>query len=356
MNVFALLFSAAVIADPVARSVEMDVVTLDPGVDQELEFLVVGPGSDHAYEALFTSVAEIGEIAEAFDKAKFPKGGPVGYCSYYPTGYRVKVEPDISTLIKDSRSQSQVFPDVIYTGGSRHPDGSAVAATNMPLSLFALYNLPQSLLQFNEALEQSPTYGRFKAKGKTKKGVRRKLKFTLVPDSCDYRFKAEFKSPSQAVELLKKIKHLSETKSAVDVLASFSGDLKLGEAIAIAKALRSIESPKVKINGCVEGEFYYPAFLPLEAWRDRKLRLSQPVEIHIGESPADDTLCIITADWSDEKSDEPKLIEKKYKLSPVYVTKEDTCLVFAKSDTKLSRIYEIKRQMPKTIKNWYVYP
>ncbi len=355
MNILlAALFAAGVVADPSAKCVRLTAVSVDPGVDQELEFFLLGPGSDHEYETMFTTVADVGEIAAAFEKAGFPKGEPVKFCSFYPVGPRVKIEPDLSGFIADLRCTN--MPAVVYAGGTRHADGSPVAATNMPLSVFAFYNLPQSLLQFDDSLDQSPTYGRFKAKKKLKKGEKVEFKFTLVPDSADEPYAAKFSSAESAVSTFKAMRERAAAKP-LSVIPDFSPALRLSEAIEIAKALRAIDSPRTKVNGFVPGQFFYSSFLPLEAWKDRKMRLAQPVEIKLGNSPNEDRITVIEADWSDTSSTEPKLVEKTFGAGEnVKLQQQDTCLVFASGAVKLGRLYELRKKLPRQVVNWYVYP
>lgn len=355
MNILlAALFAAGVVADPSAKSVRLTAVSADPGVDQELEFFLVGSGSDHEYEAMFTTVADVGEIAAAFVKAGFPKGEPVKFCSFYPVGPRVRIEPPISDFIADLRNTN--MPEVVFTGGSRHADGSPVAATNMPLSVFAFYNLAQSLLQFDDSLDQSPTYGRFKAKKKIKKGEKVEFKFTLVPDSADEKYSAKFTSRDAVSATFKDMQAKSKARP-LSIVPDFSADLTLVDAIAIAKALRAIDSPRTKINGYIPEQFFFSSFMPLEAWKDRKMRLAQPVELRLGDVPENDKVTLIDADWSDSSSTEPKLIEKIYGIDDKFkLDRQDTCLVYANGAVKLGRLYELKKKLPKQIVNWYIYP
>ncbi|MBO5643470.1 MAG: hypothetical protein J6S51_05655 [Kiritimatiellae bacterium] len=356
MTMFSFVLAAALTINPKEKSVTIGVVSCDPGVDQEIEFLIVGPDSEHAYESLFTTEAPILDIAKAFEKVGLPKGKPVEFCSYFPTGHRLEMKPSISDFITDSQPQEESLKSIVYTGGTRHHDDTPVASTNMPLALFALYNLPQSLIQLDDTLPQSPTYGRFKAKKKIKKGERLEITFKLVPNSCDKYIDAKFDDLKSAKNVLASLK--AEAQNApISVKPIFSENLTVEEATAIAQALRAIQSPRVKINGLEDRQLFYSSFLPLEAWKDPKLRLVQPVEIFLGQTPENDKLRIVNVDWSDPNSNEPKYEEKFYKGGQFdKIGKQDTCLVYAKKDTPLKRIYELKRRYPKTMVNWYVYP
>ena len=50
------------------NSVTISVLSTDCGLDAPLEFLVVGPGSDNDYEAMFTTEDSVADIDAAFRK------------------------------------------------------------------------------------------------------------------------------------------------------------------------------------------------------------------------------------------------------------------------------------------------
>ena len=163
------------------NSVSITVTSVDPGLDCPLEFFVVGPGSDNDYESLFVAEDSVADIDAAFRKAGMPLGSPIAHkeCRFWPIGTKVKIEPDLWTLVRDSRDEQKRSP--VWTGGTREADGSAAAATNMPLSVFAFYNCAQSLILFDDALEQSIVYGRFLPAVKIPKGEKRTIKFSWTP-------------------------------------------------------------------------------------------------------------------------------------------------------------------------------
>ena len=57
---------APISVDKANHSVSISAVSTDPGIDMQLEFLLVGPNSDRDYEAMFVTEASIAEIAAAF--------------------------------------------------------------------------------------------------------------------------------------------------------------------------------------------------------------------------------------------------------------------------------------------------
>ena len=143
------------------NSVTFTAVSTDCGLDAQVEFLFAGPDSDHDYESMFLTEDSVKDIAAAFEKAGMPLGKPTSAkaCKFWPIGTKIKMEPDFWSLVRDMRDERK--QPIVWTGGTREPDGAPVAATNMPLAVFALYNLSQSLMQFDDALDQSATYGRF---------------------------------------------------------------------------------------------------------------------------------------------------------------------------------------------------
>ncbi len=310
------------------NSVTISVVSTDCGMDAPLEFLVVGPGSDNDYEAMFTSEDDIKDIDAAFRRAGMPLGSAMSArdCRFWPIGTKLKTEPDLWKMVRDERNEEKRSP--VWTGGTRHPDGSPVAATNMPLAIFAFYNLPQSLIQFDDSLEQSIVYGRFKPAEKIAKGERRTIKFFWTPE---------------------------ETNGGKHVMTpDFPPEMSLKDAVKLAGALAQLDSPDTKINGFKEGQFFYRAFLPREAWRDRKERLAQPYEVRFVDGKPN--LTVITEDWSDENSTDPKLTVTSATFESVKGnTKVDTCFIYAPSTMKLAEIYAIKPLLPRSVSNWYVF-
>ena len=180
MILAAAIFAAAATAAPAPvsfdaarHSVVFTATETDCGADAQLEFLFVGPDSDRGYEALFVTDAKVSEIAAAFDKAGIPRGRPLDQAAarVWPVGERVSIEPALSTLVKDSEEGAP--NSIVYAGGTRGAGGVPEAETNMPSAVFALYNCPQSLLQIDDNLGQSETYGRFTPAKKPVKGKRR---------------------------------------------------------------------------------------------------------------------------------------------------------------------------------------
>ena len=355
------LAKSDVVYDAAKRTVSFDVVSTDCGVDTEIEFLFVGPNSDHDYESMFKTVAPVSEIADAFAKAGFPLGSPMSTddCRFWATGDEVVMEPAFTNLVKDLRSKKQ--PRMIFTGGSRNAKGEADAAREMPEAVFALYNLSQSLILFDDFLDQSATYGRFKVAQKIPAGEKRRITFKYVSGTAHRKETVKI-GDTNLVELANHLKAKSAGAS-LDVLCDFDPKTTLKSARDAARLLQMLDSVKIKINGIKEGQLYYKAYLPLEKWRDRKERLAQPPEVRFA---ADGSISVteIKEDWSDENSLDPKLtpVEKRYTDAQAAADAVDavaskvfTVFFFAPENFEIGRIFEFRKKLKTPKLNIYVF-
>lgn len=343
------------------HSVTFTAVYSGCGMDTPLEFLFAAKGTDKDYETLFLTDASPGEIAAAFEKAQIPSGGPIdkAECRLWPSGASLKLDEPLANLVIDTTGKT---PAMLYTGGTRcRAGGTPVADTNMPMAVFALYNVPQSLIQFDDSLEQGMTYGRFRPAVKMAPGERRKFTFTLENAAFCKRTVLEI-APGKAAEALEKLRRESEG-CELDVLCAFSPEMTVEEAAAVSTALASLDSPKVKINGAREGELYFRAYLPLEKWRDRRERLAQPPEVHF-DAAGGARVVEIKEDWSDPSSLDPKLdaIETRHDdiasaaaQAAALAERTSSILLFVPPGTKLEALYRFKRMISGTILNWYVF-
>jgi hypothetical protein len=128
--------------------------------------------------------------------------------------------------------------------------------------------------------------------------------------------------------------------------------MTVGEAVAAAQALQLLDSRAVRLNGFVPGQFFYRAFLPLEKWRTRAERLSQPLEVRLTADGERYTL--IDEDWRVEGLD-PKLTPRAVGFSAACAAKTDTCFLFVPAATPLARLFALRARLPATFVNWYVF-
>ena len=323
------------------------------GVEKEaaVEFFFAGKNTDRDYETMFLLDESIDSFCSKLEKAGLPRGKPTDgvKCRLWPVGCSLKFEPALNTYIDGHMPEGLDDSDPIYTGGTRLSNGLCEAETNMPNSVFSSYTLAQSPIVFNGIYGQGLVYNSFTAKQKLKKGER--VKFTVswdeksMPKSLHLTAK-----PGNAVELIKQLKAESE-KGELDVLLGFDGEMTVAEATAVSTAMTTIDSSRVKLNGV--SNLFYRSFMPLVKWRDRKERLVQPFELTIGDP---DKLVYIEEDWNVEGTD-PKLTPREISFADALkYDKTDSCLIFAESTTKVSRILEAMNKLgDKKINNWYVF-
>lgn len=356
-----LLAAAPVTYDAEKHSVTFTATSTDCGLDMQLEFLFVGPTSDRDYESMFVTDASVKEIADAFDKAGIPRGRFIDPAAsrFWPAGDVLEMKPSFSELVREMRGEK--VPPVVYTGGSRDASGLPEAETNMPSAVFALYGCGQSLVHLDDSLDQSVTYGRFQPAVKIPKGERRSFTFTWDGKKFwePHTLKLEHAKIAEALAGLKD----HAARCEVDVTADFSGDLTVAEASAFAQAISMVDSSRVKINGFPEGQLFYRAYLPMEKWRDRKERLSQPPEVHLRDDGTA-TVVFVKEDWSDPDSLDPKLTPEEFVFSDYasaaakaesFAGKTSTILMFAPAGMKLSRIFEFRRGVKGRVVTWYVF-
>ena len=350
-SVFAALFAAAVAADPAAHTVSFTATATGVGENEPVEFLFVAPASDRAYEALYVTDATVAELARAFDAAGIPRGKAVdaSACRFRPCGPRLSLSPSLDGLLKEKDSPRVSLP-LVWTGGRRDVKGEPVGETNMPSSVVALYDCPDSLLTLDDALPQSDVYGRYHPVKALKKGE--KATFTVRWDGAPAPAprKVVFR-PGTAAETFRSLKSES---GEIDLLADFDPSMTLEEARTVATALALLDSRAVRVNGSVPGRFFYRAFLPLEKWRDRSERLTQPLEIRLdGEGKASYT--IVDEDWNVEGTD-PKLSARTVDAAAAAAFKGDTVFFFAPAATRLEAFHRLLPSLPKSIRNWYLFP
>lgn len=316
-----------------------------------VEFVFLGKGSEHTYEGLFELDSSADSFAAAIEQAGIVRGKPtsVNGCRFWPIGCTLQFKPAITNFLAGRHPEGQPFKP-IYTGGTRLGNGSCAAAANMPLSVFSTYSLSQSLIVPDGIWEQGQVYGSFTAAKTLKKGE--KVTFTVSWQTNGApRFVSLVAKPGNAVDLISRLRQESK-QGDVEAFVDFSGELTVAEATAVAQAIATLDSTRVRINGA--GSFYYRTFLPLVKWLDRKERLVQPFELTISRDG--DKLVFIEEDWSGESAD-PKLTPREITFAEASrSSRTDTCFIFASKTNTIERILSAKNQLKGTcVRNWYVY-
>lgn len=319
-----------------------------------VEFLFTGKNSDRAYESMFEIDMPVLDFVNALQKEGLKRGKPlqVENCIVWPVGTKVTIEPAFTDFVSIDETDNFKASTFIYTGGTTNALGVPIAHMTMPASVVSFYTLGQSLIVPDGIHHQGDVYSRFKASKTLKKGDN--YKFTISWDPNDRpKFIALTVKPGETVNILKRLKEES-SKGPIEVELSFDPEMTVQEAALLSHALRSVDSPRVKFNGCNKGTLFYSAFLPLLKWSDRANRMVQPFELSVRS--AEDKLVFIDEDWNVEGEDP--------KLTPVDITfeeavkkdKTDTCFIYASKNCQLSRIYNAMRKLENSkVKNWYVF-
>ena len=317
-----------------------------------LEFFLAARDTDRDYETMFLLDESVDSFLNRLEHAGLPRGRATDptTCRLWPVGVRIELEPHFEEFVETDMPEGMALGSIIYAGGTRLASGFPEAATNMPGAVFALYSISQSALVFDGIYEQGVVYGAHKAKCTLHKGDKRQFKLTWDEKDSISSVSLNFKKGNlrENLEILRQ----KSKNSSVDVLVSFDDELTIVEATAVANALASVDSVRVKINGrCVDGLFYR-AFLPLVKWRDRHERMMQPFEVTLGDP---DKVIFIDEDWSVEGND-PKLSEKVISYDQMSQhPRTDTVFFFAKKDMTVGIVKAALKRVPKTVFNHYVY-
>ena len=316
-----------------------------------VEFVFAGRNTDRDYETMFLIEDSVDEFCTKLEAAGLPRGKPpdVVQARLWPVGCQVTFSPALDSFIEGKMPAGLPESNPIYTGGLRLKEGTCDAGTNMPAAVFSIYTLAQAPFVYNGIYDQGAVYGSFTASKVLKKGER--ISFTVTWDAETLPQEIDLTiCPGNATDVLNRLRVASE-KSEISARIGFDGQLTVREATAAAMALATIDSARIKINGC--SNIFYRSFLPLVKWRDRKERLSQPFELTLGNP---NRLVFIEEDWTVDGID-PKLTPVEILVSDIArYPRTDTCFIFAEAQTMISEILRAMESFKGgNIKNWYVF-
>ncbi len=343
------LFGKTLIADKAAGTVELLAESTGIGANYEIEFILLGPLSDRAYEALAMAFDPPSEIAKAIAFLGVAPGeGPdlfrnrvISKGERFALSMRKAGEPPSADRPADewiADREWKTGPGFLTRGlpyiGMR-AESPATFDRAMPAAVLATYDEPISLFGLPFPADKSATYGRFRAKTAQEEGaslvftlkhlrapggLSRVLPATLTVTPGGFERSADA-SPLPALadpqELVPWFKALSETGRDPFVRVAFAPEVTVERAKKVAGLLMMVDSEEgIRIDHPSRGQLYPRAFLPPEAWRDRARRTYQPWEIHIAPKPETPgafakTLVQVEEDWSGEGID-PILTPKSY--------------------------------------------
>lgn len=340
-----------VVADAERREVRLLAEAVGHNADMTMEFLVVGPKSNRAYESVTVSVAMPSDIARAMEWLGVSRGAGVDgrLFRFWPYGERVsatirRVNEDpqaarpLQSLITDAQKERPLLGagGVVFTGGAWQ-DGVCGADTEQPSSVMALYNEPDTLFDVPFLASKGAAYGRCKLAEKMEYGAL--MEITLrpmpLPDGsvramalyvtaqpsenqetrmiCSDNTGAVLKQGT-LTEVLTWMKTLSDRGHDLFVTLTMSEELTLAQAADITRVFVLLDGKGLKLYGKTREGLYPRAFLPQAEWRKREGRTPQPFEVYLlGDTKK---LTYIEEDWSGEGLD-PKLTPKNYPFADV---------------------------------------
>lgn len=316
-----------------------------------VEFVFAGRNTDRDYESMFLIDESVDGLCARLEAAGLPRGRPTddSRVRLWPVGCPVAFSPSLDSFIEGKMPEGLPESQPIYTGGLRLKEGACDAGTNMPASVFSIYTLSQSPFVYNGIYNQGAVYGSFTARKALKKGER--VSFTVSWDPAAFPQEIDLTiQPGNAAEVLNQLRAAAE-KSEISARIGFDGRLTVREASAAAMALATIDSSRIKINGC--SNIFYRSFLPLVKWQDRKERLTQPFELTLGNP---NRLVFIEEDWTVD-GDDPKLTPVEIAVSEIARhPRTDTCFIYAEAQTTVSEILRAMESLKGgNVRNWYVF-
>ncbi len=338
----AMLVLPGLIADSKARTVTLRAESTGIRENENIEFLIIGPGSGHGYESFAVSFALPSDIHRALEFIGLQPGRPVnpGALAFWPKGERVhmtvipadtgiadagiwKAPVRVEELVwNDSIGEVMPLSGHVFTGSLTVPTpggnaGTVYAADRVePRSVASNYNEPGSVFDVPRQAPQGDVYRSNIMKGSHVLPDRSLLVFTITPEYPDGRrrvndldltltghapgtaagnaagwFTLTDTASGQRIantNLAGTVRHFSQLiDSGRDpyVSVKVADSAPLGLVRDTAALIASIEGDTgIRVEPPPEGTLYYRAYLPNETYRSRSGRMSQPWELHLARN------------------------------------------------------------------------
>lgn len=327
------------------------------GLDEgyEVEFFLLGNLSDRAYEGLAVAWDPPSTVGKAVAGLGVPKGvapdvqrglglaqGERFTVALKRLGRDTAFRP-LADFVEDQCSTpaqnlfARGFPFVGTDGG--YDDA-------MPAAILSTYAEPKSLFGLPYAAPKSAVYGLFRSKTAEEGGAPAvfALQWQRLPDGqprvLKHRVTVDAAAVADPDPLLAQLRKVCEDPRDVFLDVRLDPALTLAQVVPLAKLLVALEAEGgFTIDAPAAGQLPIRAFLPNEAWRDRKARVFQPWEVEIapppkpGEQPVV-TLCQILEDWTVDGPD-PALTRKCYPD----VTPNSIAQVLKRVDVNAGKVY-----------------
>lgn len=397
------------LADADARTIELAVEATGISKNAIVEFFLIGEGSGHDYESLFTSLATAKDLDAAL-KFVGMKPGRNAFAmplSFWPRGERVRAALKLADG-SERALESMVFDKGVETAGSTLPEtgfvycgsgesriekGQLAADFDGPCSILSTYNEPTTLLDVPRRASQNEVYEQFLANPDasmkkfslhrlvlrpearaTEQGPRvRDFAYTIGADGNGGLTFQEANAVDAApmplgdtAKLVEKLKAFAKDHDAF-VTLDWTDAVPCGAAADFAKLLSVIDAEDcIRVEAPKDGQLYYRAFLPQTEWRDRAERPTQPCELRFAK--AEDgtfaaTLVTIQEIWpEDGESLKPELKATETPVPSVEAfpglaaaNEIPALLVFAPADATLGQVMPYVRAVQATKPNVYIF-
>ncbi len=304
---------------------------LKPG--EPMEFVLIGPGSGHDYEALAISKARPSDVHAALEHIGVTAGAPVNEAAlqFWPQGARVTAslqwtDPTntaslhrvpVAQAIRDNRNPARLdSSEFLFVGSRAAPSlaaetGTCYAADEYdPQSIISTYNTPATVLDIPYRGGQGEEYGHISAALALDKGL--PIEFVLEPaqrPGCattwrDITLRVE---PAASTGGVRYTLHETETNQvagptdldglepALIALGTNSQDvyvtldaaptLPLWALPPACNLLRKLDrAGRIRMLPPPAGQLYFRAYIPDPAWRDRATRDQHPWELFLWDA------------------------------------------------------------------------
>lgn len=340
--------------------VEAHAAGLEKGV--QAEFILIGPKSGHAYEAIAVSKAAPSDVHAALVHAGFRPGRPIdpARTRFWPRGERVEVtiewaasDGDGKTEVRRIRAEDTILDrrtgkslprdGFVFVGSTRGPDAEGkevyLADVEDPMSIISAFNHPATVFDIPRQGTQDELYPHqfvnpqhlwpektpltFVFRPARPEGPPFELDARLhfVPGEAADGFRCEVSLNGGTPEAVADFAKVPEKLAAVageqqDVYAAITFDERLllrALRAAAGEVKRLAEERAIRVEPAPEGELYFQAFSPNEAFRERARRPAQPWELRLRK--ADDGGAIagtLISVQPREGSEPPEFDETRY--------------------------------------------
>lgn len=333
------------VANRVAKRIEIDAITTEVKESDILEFLLISRPSGHAYESLAVSEVKPGDVQKALKFIGMEPGHGVNPAKlqFWPKGERAVVSvilknaPEgtkptrVERLVLNERTKapipdtgfvfigSRMIPEREFSGhpklGTREVKETGkmlfAADAREPNSIIANYNESDSIFDVPRVAVKSDVYRSQVANPDTMLPTNAPVTFIIEPEYKDGKKRVKdmtlLVTPAGSAALKDTVftlANMADKKVVLDksglnsvlktfttlveqghdpfVTLQFADDLTVGTAHQICKLLSSIDTATgIRMDPPPAGHLYYRAFMPNEKLRERRNRVVQPWELHL---------------------------------------------------------------------------